>query len=141
MTGSRDTRLDGRYPEFARMSLRPGIGHGVLTHIAEILLRHNVVEGDVPIVLRHGQKLMPLGRYLRRKLRVMIGKDERCPDEVILQLQEEMRVLRESVEKTFSNPTMARFKKEAIRNAIIDQNMGLKWQTEARIEREKKRSY
>lgn len=142
LTGRDDERLDGRFPEFARMSLRPGIGHGVLQHVAGVLVGHGLDESalDVPSVLRHGKKLMPLGRYLRRKLRVMIGRDEACPQEVIDELQAEMRDLRERVSRDLSHPTMAKFKKEAIKNAIIDANMGLKWQVEAREGLRKRRN-
>lgn len=141
LTGVDDVRLLGRYPEFARMSLRPGIGYGVLQNIAATLVGHGVDIEDVPTCLRHGKKLLPLGRYLRRKLRVVLGRDERCPDEVIVQLQEEMRVLRESVAASTSHPTMARFRKEVLKNAIIDANMGLKWQSEEREARQKKRRF
>jgi len=74
MTGKDDERLKGRYPEFARMSLRPGIGANAISDVADALQnRHGWdsigITGDVPSVLRHGSRTMPLGRYLRRKLR------------------------------------------------------------------------
>lgn len=66
--------LDGRYPEFARMSNRPGIGSGVIDEVADVLMsdvgsKELLRLGDVPQVLQHGGKAMPLGRYLRGKLR------------------------------------------------------------------------
>lgn len=74
MTGKDDARLGGRYPEFARMSLRPGIGANAMSQVALALQnKHGWNEisrtGDVPSVLRHGAGRYPLGRYLRRKLR------------------------------------------------------------------------
>lgn len=74
MTGKDDARLEGRHPEFARMSLRPGIGALAARDVASALQnRHGWDEigrlGDVPNVLKHGRKSLPLGRYMRTKLR------------------------------------------------------------------------
>lgn len=92
MTSKEDPRLTGRYPEFARMSRRPGLGHGALEALAESIVRLNldVTESDVPSSLRHGKKLLPLGRYLQRKLRVMLGRDPDTPKEVMLEKSKEM---------------------------------------------------
>lgn len=65
--------LDGRYPEFTRMSRRPGIGAGAVDDIARALdnpagqdlLRNE----DIPQSLRVSGQNLPLGRYLRLKLR------------------------------------------------------------------------
>lgn len=88
MTRQDDPRLEHRYwvgrrhPEFSRMSLKPGIGHGVLDAVANTITRYNLLtpQGDVPVTLRHGDLEWPLGRYLRRKLRLKLGLDERSPD-------------------------------------------------------------
>lgn len=74
MTNADDKRLDGRYPEFARMSLRPGIGAPGLPEVAAALQnKHGWDEierlADVPSMLRHGGRTMPLGRYMRIRLR------------------------------------------------------------------------
>lgn len=142
LTGAADARLLGRYPEFARMSLRPGIGHGVLQHVAAQLLQHGLGPGnlDVPSCLRHGKKLMPLGRYLRRKLRVMIGRDEVCPPEVINAIQEEMRSLLPSLPDLSAGSLGAKYRKEIVKNAVIDANMGLRWATENRENLQKRRN-
>lgn len=81
MTSHEDPRLLGRYPEFARMSLRPGIGASAMEDVAIALnTKHGaasvVQTGDVPLALRHGAKSLPLGRYLRRKLREQMGFSE-----------------------------------------------------------------
>lgn len=78
MTAVDDVRLNGRHPEFARMSLRPGIGAGAMSQIAVALQsEHGRSEiartGDVPLVLRHGGKMHPLGRYLRSILRQQLS--------------------------------------------------------------------
>lgn len=74
--------LAGRVPVFARMSTHPrGLGAGVIPHLSSFLTtevgsRSVSLEGDVPAVLRHGQKLWPLGRYLRGRLRLEHGADK-----------------------------------------------------------------
>lgn len=64
--------------EFSRMSLRPGIGAGAMGDVARILssdvgLDSVVSNFDVPAVLKHGKRMLPLGRYLRRRLRGELG--------------------------------------------------------------------
>lgn len=71
MTRRDDARLNGRHPEFARMSLRPGIGapamEAVSRSLREVLVHRKL--SDVPLTLRVGRVEYPLGRYLRRLLR------------------------------------------------------------------------
>lgn len=64
--------------EFSRMSLRPGIGAPAMGDVSAALgsdvgLDAISAEGDVPHSLRHGRRLLPLGRYLRGRLRVSLG--------------------------------------------------------------------
>jgi len=79
MTAKDDSRLGDRYPEFARMSLRPGIGAGAMVDVAAVIqgsdsaLDDVVAVGDVPRVLHEGRKSLPLGRYLRGKVREQLG--------------------------------------------------------------------
>lgn len=78
LTSKDDPRLRGRAPEFARMSLRPGIGAGAMEILAEQLhsdagLDHLANTGDVPVYLMVGRKKVPIGRYLRQKLREHMG--------------------------------------------------------------------
>lgn len=88
MTKRDDPRLNGREPEFARMSLRPGIGALALCDVAaslssvpaEAIGRNNY--GDVPVVLQHGKKKLPLGRYLRGRLRDEMGSEFTSAKEV-----------------------------------------------------------
>nr|QJB21723.1 MAG: replication initiator protein [Microvirus sp.] len=77
----RDQFPDGRHPEFSRMSKRPGIGALAIPDIADHLTSNEGADlimshGDVPIALTHGRRSLPLGRYLRRKLREQVGLDE-----------------------------------------------------------------
>lgn len=102
MTAPDDPRLRGLHPEFCRMSLRPGIGLNAMHDVASTLLQFNLEQSqtDVPVSLRHGTRMLPLGRYLRRKLRLMTGKEENAPQQVIDALAEEVRPLREAAFKT-----------------------------------------
>lgn len=115
MTAKDDVRLLGRYPEFARMSNRPGIGYGALSEVAATLGRHDLLGiGDVPGQLRHGKKLYPLGRYLTRGLRTEIGRDAGAPKETLDKLDEALRLVREDAfDRSIS-----------LKQAIIDANEG-----------------
>jgi len=84
MTSRNDPRVKeklmsvGKIPEFGRGSLKPGLGAGVADDIAEFLMTNVGAEallrtGDVPMVLSHGGKKWPLGRYLRMKIRERLG--------------------------------------------------------------------
>lgn len=97
MTRGDDLRLHGRPPEFCTMSLRPGIGADYMWEVASALLANALDETmvDVPVSVGSGRKQLPLGRYLRKKLRVMIGRSDETPEEVLKAMAEEMRPLRE----------------------------------------------
>lgn len=98
MTRSDDARLGGRHPEFARMSLRPGIGADSCWQLASDMMRFNLDEllSDVPHQLQHGKMKFPLGRYLRMRVRRYLGKEEKTPEHVIQKMEEEMRPVREA---------------------------------------------
>lgn len=103
LTKASDIRLGGRAPEFARMSLRPGIGATAMEDVGSAL---NSSAGaalisslrDVPIALQSGQSSMPLGRYLRARLRDVLGLEVDPHATTQAQaLATEMRDLREKV--------------------------------------------
>lgn len=81
---------DGRYPEFARMSLRPGIGAAAMEEVwrsfyGGLTDGDGVVQEwtDVPAVVRTEARLWPLGRYLRSKLREKAGMAPGVPADVL----------------------------------------------------------
>lgn len=85
MTNEKDPRLCGRTPEFARMSLRPGIGALSVSQIASALQDFGRLpgdHGDVPKVLTHGRANWPLGRYMRSKMRGAMGMHPGEPEDV-----------------------------------------------------------
>lgn len=116
MTSSDDPRRKGLHPEFARMSLKPGIGALAVPFICEPLTTDAGVNtiiktGDVPVTLRQGRKSLPLGRYLRKKLREKLGfADTATPQEVLLHLQrQQAEVLAAELKKPQNkNKTAAR---------------------------------
>lgn len=67
---------------------------------------------DVPHQLQHGTRKLPLGRYLRRKLRPLVGLDEAAPESTIQAAQEALQPLRQAA---FDNSRP--FKEEVIRDA------------------------
>lgn len=81
LTDSRDSRLCGRRPEFARMSLKPGIGAFAADRIGAFYSSRTGASvlagaGDVSTVVRQGQQMWPLGRYLAARVRSISGMDE-----------------------------------------------------------------
>lgn len=75
----------GLEPEFARMSLRPGIGAEAVPLLKDALIDsdgviHPACDVDVPSVIRSGGKKYPLGRYLRSRLRKSMGGDGKEPE-------------------------------------------------------------
>lgn len=86
MTSEEDPRLDGRHPEFSRMSRRPGIGVGAVENLAKSYLTKSgsqwlQEDGDVTATIRMDGKLFPLGNTLRQKLRESVGWAPTMPEE------------------------------------------------------------
>lgn len=108
MTAKDDPRLEGRHPEFARMSLKPGIGRDAMFEVADTLMRHglDVSRLDVPTMMSVGGIDKPLGRYLVQSLRRMVGKDEKAPPEVIAKFVEEVRALQIAAKNSTDNPSL-----------------------------------
>ena len=66
---------DGREKEFIRVSTRPSIGSLAIPSIEYSLKKNNWFEEhvDVPISVNIGGKSWPLGRHLRKELRILFG--------------------------------------------------------------------
>lgn len=136
MTRSDDSRLNGRHPEFARMSNRPGIGASAMDDLSSLLLGLDLEDTieDVPYTLRHGRREYPLGRYLRRRLRERIGREANAPASVIQKMEAEVRPLREAA--LLSAPQGA--KAHAFREALIKSGEGYCTNIESKVRRKRK---
>ena len=78
LTSRNDERLEGRHPEFTRMSRKPPLGaQGISEILATMCSRagsHQIVrERDVPSMYRLDGKIYPIGRYWRNWLRREYG--------------------------------------------------------------------
>lgn len=98
MTHRLDPRLGGREPEFARMSLNPGIGRLSLGRFVALIEQYGRV---VPGGYELGGRLLPLGRYLRRKIAKDVSRGNEKVEKAVLGVadtvsksQEAMRLLR-----------------------------------------------
>lgn len=76
MVSKDDPRLAGRQPEFARMSTHPGLGAGALSVLVDRVNSWNLSSRETPSALRHGQKMLPLGSYLKNRLKAELGHEE-----------------------------------------------------------------
>lgn len=90
------------------MSLRPGIGAGAMALLAQSLQSDAGLDQlnrtlDVPQYLQIGQRKIPLGRYLRKKLREEVGIPEDITADVLQHFirlkQEELSSVREYSKK------------------------------------------
>lgn len=111
MTSYDDPRLFGRHPEFARMSNRPGLGASAMHEVASQLMTFNLdtSQADVPSALQHGGRALPLGRYLRRKLRTLVGKEPNAPESTLVAAKAALLVLLENYEGNAFDPLTAGF--------------------------------
>lgn len=117
LTKKDDPRLNGRHPEFARMSNRPGIGALSMLPVANAIASEGgaadlIARGDVPFSLMHGKKFFPLGRYLREKLRLYYGFEKKeTPKELLEKMSKEMCELYELEYLTEGSPKGKEFAK------------------------------
>lgn len=136
LTKPDDPRLEGRHPEFARMSLRPGIGAGMTDEIASTLMELGVEYDDVPEVTQEGKKKYPLGRYLRQQLRLRVGRDKKTPQSVLDEIDKQMQPLREIAEANSARGHKSFYLKQL----IIEKGEGKRQRLEGRYNRGRKRT-
>jgi hypothetical protein len=80
-----EVTLPGLLPEFILSSRKPGIGHAYTEIIADMLKSKNIgLEGNPDVRFTTGghmitidQKKYPIGRYMREKIKDLLGGDQR----------------------------------------------------------------
>lgn len=104
-----------------------------MDEVASELMKYDLEKTleDVPNSLRHGTRVMPLGRYLTRRLRKLIGRDEKAPQSTLDKAKENLRPLRESA---FNN---SRSFKDEVVNAGHQARLNMK--ARSKIRRKKDR--
>jgi hypothetical protein len=73
MNNPKDSRLAGRPPEFCTMSLKPGIGSGLISRVVKAVNEH---PSTVPLLfdtVRANGFKYPLGKYLKSQLDTALG--------------------------------------------------------------------
>lgn len=129
MTAPDDVRLAGRHPEFARMSLKPGIGAEAMSVIAASIAKSDVAFKDAPFVLQMGKKKFPIGRYLRDRLRGQMDLPERLIEEAkkrfSLEKSEELLALFAAAQKDDE-------KALSLKEVYLGSNQGRLWSVEAK---------
>lgn len=95
-----DERLElGQYPEFARMSRRPGIGFDSLHEIASQLLENELENEPVPAQVRIDGKMLPLGPSMRKKLSQYVGQPKNLPVQAHEEASEVIAEMRQMLEE------------------------------------------
>lgn len=93
MTNKYDPRLQGRNPEFSRMSTRPALGTGAMEKLAHVVQGNSfalddiLTTGDVPNYLLSGSSKLPLDRTMKNKLRILLDRPEGMPDSLLEELK------------------------------------------------------
>lgn len=135
MTRAGDPRLGGRFPEFSRKSLKPGIGAPAMEVLRDaVFSRHGLAEfhrvGDVPHQLRFGRRVLALGRYLRRRLRDEIGMDDASLEAVKSRFMEEKSTeVLALLQAALSSGSVA----SSAQSVIVESNLGRIRSVEARL--------
>lgn len=110
MTSKEDARLRGAHPEFSRQSRRPGVGFPGVAKLASTIRQHVDPKDlvDVPLTIKQGKNNhLPLGRYIRNKLRISLGLPEGAPEDVLQRAwEEQVRPVLELAKKDKRNPSL-----------------------------------
>lgn len=106
------------------MSLRPGIGATAMEDVARAYVHGHVeVAKDVVGALQHGKRLLPLGRYLRCRLRKELGRPLNGSMEDALAALQPLRELAEA----YSDPQIfvkGTFNSKVFKDLIIENTEG-----------------
>lgn len=131
-----DERLRGREPEFSRMSLRPGIGAVAMSVVARDLDKYVELDKSMPPpALRIGNRILPIGRYLRKRLRMEMGLGDVATEKEVEAAREKMRPLYE-IAKAYTDQSLAygeeRVSDKVLYRLLVEANREKARQLEAR---------
>lgn len=135
MNGVEDDRLLGREPEFARMSLRPGIGAEAMHNVARAIDCYKLAaDGDVTSALRIGSKILPLGRYLRERLRFIVGTTDEQKAASLEDWRKELSELRKAAAALSDKQVYVEgtYNEEIFKRLLVEQDMEKVRQLEGR---------
>lgn len=119
LTDKKDPRLDGRNPEFARMSLRPGLGANAAPFIAEsVRPQGNLANGR--IIRLHGKK-QHLGRYISGKVLESLESDPLKRQAFKDQKSHERSIEMQALLKTHENDPEVSTIRQAFQKSIFQQ--------------------
>ena len=90
------TLLNGRHPEFARMSNRNGIGYEYAKQFGQDIKQHIKKVSDIPPFLIHNGKKWPLGRYLMNVIRSQTDLPEDKEGDALARYEENLQTMFES---------------------------------------------
>lgn len=135
LTKKDDPLLEGRHPEFARMSNRPGIGAGMMDEIASGIMELELEYDDAPGAVGIGKRKFPLGRYLHQNLRKKLGRDPKTPETVLAEIEKKMQPLREIADAIAPRG----YKTFYLKTLITEASAGKRERLEGRYKRQRKR--
>jgi hypothetical protein len=118
--------LQGRHPEFARMSNRPGIGAPAIPTLREMLWTDHGSQllyelNDVPDIIKIGGKQILLGSYLKNKLRKEIGITDEIKEKKVQELRKAQIEEYLSYRNETENPLTAKSQKEFLIDKHLQQ--------------------
>ena len=134
LTKPEDPLLNGRYPEFMRVSNRPGLGRDCMTQLAKQLKSCGL--SSVPSQIRISGRLRPLGRYLTQKLAEDLGMEKEFEEGKTAWLSEYDEEVQRMLEVKKRDAPLAPWTRK---QAYLSENQGRIWSVETRTEIFKKR--
>lgn len=102
-----------------------GLGATAMWDVSSVFLQYGEREADVPSALREGKSTYrPLGKYLRKKLRIMVGRDAEIPEEVLAEYEKQVRDVYSRIWNASKAERNGLTVKEAFKAALVEMNAG-----------------